>query len=265
MTDIHLDHASEERRTQLFQEAKETGADAVILTGDVTNGTKLEGDLRRMAKDIGLPIYFVLGNHDFYGISVGVGQEIAAKVSTEIKGLTYLSRELDPILLSEETALVGHDGWCDGRIGTLGTLLLNDEIAILDLAALPQSLRIVRCQELAEDAVNHMERQLRLALDQRRRVIVATHVPPFQEASWFFDKDTGQTRISDREFLPYFTCKKMGDLFLKEMRGRPDQEMLVLCGHSHGEGSAEILPNLKVLTGGAEYKKPRVQEGLIEA
>ena len=35
--------------------------------------------------------------------------------------------------------------------------------------------------------------------------------------------------------------------------------MTVLCGHTHGEGQAQILPNLKVLTGGAKYGEPRVQ------
>ncbi len=46
------------------------------------------------------------------------------------------------------------------------------------------------------------------------------------------------------------------------MEAHPDREMTVLCGHTHGEGEAQILPNLKVLTGGAEYGKPKVQRVL---
>jgi predicted MPP superfamily phosphohydrolase len=47
------------------------------------------------------------------------------------------------------------------------------------------------------------------------------------------------------------------------MEANLDKELLVLCGHTHGEGEAQILPNLKVLTAGAEYGKPRLQ-GVIE-
>jgi Icc protein len=36
----------------------------------------------------------------------------------------------------------------------------------------------------------------------------------------------------------------------------------VFCGHTHGEGTAHILPNLVVHTGGADYGKPVVQKVL---
>ncbi len=35
-----------------------------------------------------------------------------------------------------------------------------------------------------------------------------------------------------------------------------------MCGHTHGEGEAQILPNLKVLTGGATYGEPTLQRVL---
>ena len=38
--------------------------------------------------------------------------------------------------------------------------------------------------------------------------------------------------------------------------------MTVLCGHTHGSGEAQILPNLRVLTGGAVCGKPWVQRVL---
>ncbi|HTN89531.1 MAG TPA: hypothetical protein VL242_37900 [Sorangium sp.] len=40
---------------------------------------------------------------------------------------------------------------------------------------------------------------------------------------------------------------------------RPERRIEVLCGHTHGAGVAEILPNLLVRTGGAEYGEPAVQ------
>jgi Icc protein len=34
----------------------------------------------------------------------------------------------------------------------------------------------------------------------------------------------------------------------------------VLCGHTHGGGEAEIPPKLRVLTGGAKYGNPAIQQ-----
>jgi hypothetical protein len=87
---------------------------------------------------------------------------------------------------------------------------------------------------------------------------VLTHVPPFREACWY------EGRISDDNWLPYFTCKAMGDVLTRVMRERPQKRMTVLCGHTHGAGEADILPNLHVRTGGAEYGRPEPQLPLIE-
>ena len=43
------------------------------------------------------------------------------------------------------------------------------------------------------------------------------------------------------------------------MLGHPDKQMTVLCGHTHGGGFAQILPNLSVRTGAADYELPRIQ------
>ena len=43
-------------------------------------------------------------------------------------------------------------------------------------------------------------------------------------------------------------------------RGRTQgAQMLVLCGHTHGGGEFQVRENLRVLTGAAEYGKPRVE------
>jgi Icc protein len=43
------------------------------------------------------------------------------------------------------------------------------------------------------------------------------------------------------------------------MSRHPDRKLTVLCGHTHGEGEWQMLDNLRVLTGGAEYGHPAVQ------
>jgi hypothetical protein len=81
-------------------------------------------------------------------------------------------------------------------------------------------------------------------------------VPPFREACWY------QGRISDDDWLPHFTCQAAAEVLVETMRNAPDRRMIVLCGHTHGAGEAQILPNLRVLTGGAVYGRPRIDRVL---
>ena len=54
----------------------------------------------------------------------------------------------------------------------------------------------------------------------------------------------------------------MGDVLEDVMRRHPDVEMTVFCGHTHGAGECQVLPNLRVVTGGAEYGFPQIQQVL---
>jgi hypothetical protein len=47
------------------------------------------------------------------------------------------------------------------------------------------------------------------------------------------------------------------------MKKHLGKQMTVICGHTHGAGEAQILPNLRVLTGGAEYGNP-VKQRVLE-
>ncbi len=77
--------------------------------------------------------------------------------------------------------------------------------------------------------------------------------PPFRETCWH------EGRISDDDWLPYFTCQAVGEALLEAMRARDDRKITVLCGHTHGAGYAELLPNLRVFTAGADDGRPRLE------
>jgi predicted MPP superfamily phosphohydrolase len=59
--------------------------------------------------------------------------------------------------------------------------------------------------------------------------------------------------------LPFFVCKAVGDVLLEAARSHPGYQILVLCGHTHGGGEVQLLENLRVVTGPAEYGKPKIQ------
>ena len=84
--------------------------------------------------------------------------------------------------------------------------------------------------------------------------VVLTHVPPFREAAWY------EGRPSDSQWLPFFSCKAVGDVLLEAIQDLPCKRMTVLCGHIHGGGRSAILPNLATWTGPARYGRPAIQE-----
>jgi predicted phosphodiesterase len=159
VTDIHLNFLKGRQIQESCRTVKEQRPDAVLIGGDNAEAPTLSAYLTTLENELPCPIYCVLGNHDFYRGSI-------RGVRTEVEAPTRRSRRLvwlpsaGVVPLTETAALIGHDGWADGRLG---------------------------------------------------------------------DFDCSTVML---------------------------QKLTVLCGHTHGAGVAQILPNLVVKTGGATYADP---------
>lgn len=255
LTDIHLNFLSPEQLEDFCAELRDSEADALLITGDISEAPTLQFHLDAVAEAVERPVYFVLGNHDFYKGSVREVRDALAERRGQSPWLRYLS-QADCVPLTENWALVGHDGWADGRFGNYrdSPVMLNDYVLIRELAWLSLEDRLTRIQALAGEAAGYLGAALAEALDRHPRVLVATHVPPFREACWY------QGQISNDDYLPHFSSKASGDALMEALEPRPEKEALVLCGHTHGAGWTQPLPNLQVRTGGAEYTRPAIQE-----
>ena len=106
---------------------------------------------------------------------------------------------------------------------------------------------------LGDEAAEHFQRVLPEAAAVAKHLVVLTHPPPFREACWH------EGRLSDDNWAPHFVCVAAGVALAEFMRAHPDHQMTVLCGHTHGAGAAQVLPNLTCLTGGARYGAPEMQ------
>jgi hypothetical protein len=161
--------------------------------------------------------------------------------------------------LTANTALIGHDSWADGRLGhgVNSQVQLNDYVLIDELTGLSVKERFKKLNALGDEAAEHFQSLLPVGLKQYRHMLLLTHVPPFKNACWH------KGRISNDEFLPHFTCQAVGDVLADIMKAHPESNLTVLCGHTHGRGEADILPNLHVKTGGAEYGQPKLQEMIV--
>jgi len=253
-TDIHLDFLEDPEIEAFYHGILRAEPDAVLLSGDISVAPLLESHLRAIAARLRRPIYFVLGNHDYYGGSIAAVREQVVRLCRSSDWLHWLSAE-GVIRLTARTALVGHDGWGDGRLGAgmRSRVLMTDFLAIEDFVSLKTKALFARLGALGDEAAAHFRQVLPEALDHFPRVLLLTHVPPFREACWH------EGRISDDDFLAHFTCKAVGDVLREAMEARPDRDLTVLCGHTHGQGYVEILPNLRVRTGGAVYGQPTLQ------
>lgn len=253
LTDLHLDFLSEPELEAFLVRVKNRGADALLVGGDVSHAIRLRTDLLRLHKTTGKPVYFVLGNHDYYGSSIRWVNAEVLDVCATCPDLHWLS-DSGVVELSPVAGLIGDGGWGDLRLGDVDrAVALNDEYHIDELKVAGRELLRERLQALAGQSASHIRRVLAEAVARYEEVILLTHVPPFREACWH------DGVISGDEWLPRFTCAAVGDAVREIMADHPDRRLTVYCGHSHGDGYAEIDGNIFVWTGGAEYGAPKVQ------
>jgi 3',5'-cyclic AMP phosphodiesterase CpdA len=256
LTDIHLNFLRTWQLDDFFATLESPDIDTLLISGDIGEATDVIHFLNRF-EDLEKPAYFVLGNHDFYHGSIKNVRVKVEQKAFESKWLTYLTACESVIELSPSVGLIGHDSWADGRCGDYekSDVTLNDYVLIQEFVreGFGKDNRLRVLNELGDAAAQFIEVMLPKALAQYEHIFIVTHVPPFREATWH----AGQ--ISGDDFLPHFSCKVVGEILVEVMRDYPQHQLTVLCGHTHGEGRAQILDNLVVLTGGAEYGLPEIK------
>jgi 3',5'-cyclic-AMP phosphodiesterase len=256
ITDPHLEFLDEDALDNYLARITKSRAECFLLTGDIGIAPILADILHLLSKaSTNRPVYFVLGNHDFYEGSIAEVWKVARRAISSHPNLHWLSESL-PIRIASNTALIGHDGWGDARLGNwqTTTVRLNDFDYIRELKGLSRTELVDTLRALGDDAAHHLESVLPKALEIADDIIVLTHVPPFAEAAWY------RGNSSDPDYLPYFSCKATGDVLRRTMENAPTKRMIVLCGHTHGGGICTILPNLTVRTGAAQYGKPTIRK-----
>lgn len=256
LTDVHLNFLGREFEGEFFSLVRAENPDAVLLTGDIGEAGSVLTWLERLDDELQLPIYFVLGNHDFYGGSILTVRSAVTALAKERPNLKYLTAIEEPIELAPSVGLIGDDGWADARLGKYekSYVMMNDYRLIAELAKLTKEARWPKLKELGDAAATHVKRVLPAALEKYPQVILATHVPPLREACWH------EGQISDDEWLPHFTCKAVGDAILEIMRSAPKRQLTVYCGHTHSPGICQPLPNVTIFTGSAKYGVPQMQK-----
>lgn len=261
-TDIHLDFLGDDsqRLIQFAESLITQSPTGIFLTGDLSMAKSLVYHLSAIEKVVQRPIYFVLGNHDYYASSIEQVRKAMRELTNASPFLRYMPT-MPYYALTPQTAVIGHDGWYDGYHGdaVASTFIMNDWRAIKEFADVNGSRAtiITQARKLAHEGVTHVHNAIKQAVRYHKNLIILTHFPPFRESHIYNGK------IGDDNAQPWFTSKMMGDMLLDASKSFPGHTFTVLAGHTHGKYTGKIRDNLIVNVGGAEYYQPQLQ-GIVE-
>lgn len=277
-TDIHLDHLlelvplangmydgtrrqSETKVKNFCDKVLARRPDSVLITGDISEAPTIEAHLEALERNIpGVPIFFVLGNHDFYHGSIVEVRERLRRFDGTNGRLTWLNTQ-GAVSLTENTALVGHDGWYDGGYSDWfsSRLVMNEYHIVKEFRFKHPNIVFETMQQLASQCADHIDQHVHEAAKNHKNVLFGTHVPAFRNNSRAPDK-----RLSDPQWLPNMSSKKAGDALLRAARAFPDVSFTCLSGHTHTAWEGQYLPNLRELTGTSDYGHPAMSIRVIE-
>jgi predicted phosphohydrolase len=260
LTDIHLDYVNVETQKKLLNEivikaGLYKGRTNVLITGDIGNSNCTRDYMlnwKEVLDQFNIGLYFVLGNHDYYGSSVIKERDLMRNSLLKSNWLPSAG----VVKLTEEVALVGHDGWYDGGYANW----FQSQFYIPDYTqTFEMNYIALWSKEQVFDTMNVLAREAAAyvfdtsvqAINNGHKVIyIATHVPPFRENTVY------RGLISDDNALPHFSSKHMGDTLLKLSSTFKDVKFTVMCGHSHGDAKHIVPPNMICHTAQARNGHP---------
>jgi len=235
-------------------------SDALVITGDISRSEQMRHNLEQVRQFYRKPIYFVMGNHDFWGSSFEQMESVADRMTGTA---TYLRRRV--IALTVDCALVGVDGWYDGRFGKpfQSNFEMNDWTEIMSLRKhydyfqwnhgdREYFLDVLRLR--ADRDAADLLYSLSAAIEQGfSSVIVATHIPPFDEVA------VHEGRPQHDYARPWYVSKATGDVLDSVAEENPQVNFTVLCGHTHSRNSIIRAPNMIAKAAQSNYGFPEVE------
>lgn len=250
-SDIHLNFLLPSDRQRFYDKLAGTGP--VIITGDIAESHDVLDMLAEMQDVVRRPIYFVAGNHDYYGSSI-------RKMRAKFKRCTvahYLP--VKPVKLDAQTILIGADGWGDGRNGDFGNscLTMSDWLYIDELKKAYRTSRaelLTALQKIADADAERIGKTVIKALKDKaiKKIIIASHVPPLAEACL----NAGKKSTPDG--LCFFSSQIFEKVIVPIAENNPDIDFLWLSGHTHSKTSVQKRDNLLVQVAPSEYYFPQI-------
>lgn len=254
ISDLHLDQAGDFSRWSFLSQLSLSEAEGFVLTGDIAHSGQLEVRLRELAQAVApRPMFFVLGNHDYYFSSMPKVTKIVASVCARERNLVHLGNG-EIVLLGRSSALIGHQGWADGRSGWGDRTVVKspDHEWIDDFRTVSNSARFGAMARLSDESAAYFRRLLPYCLRRFEAVLAATHVPPFLQAAIHAGSPCGPTH------QPHFCNLALGRALWNLATGFSGR-LKVLCGHTHSGASIDFA-GIEVRAAHAVRGCPEIQK-----
>lgn len=249
-------------------------ADGLILSGDISVASKLVSQLGTLEQAVKKPIYFTLGNHDFWGTSYENVDKVMKDLTLMSPFLKYLPAS-EYLQLGTSTCVIGANTWYDAIIGRPNDsmfimrdwLEMKDYINALEGDVIKSSImtheqkrKIIEVsRNLSRNAVDKIVSGIKAA--KRNNIInmiIVSHIPPYRDVCMYNNK------LSDELHLPWYTSKLLGDALSTAAAQLPECNFTVLCGHTHSYAEKRMEKNLLVIAGQGDYDSIAVS-GIIRA
>lgn len=245
MTDIHADKKSEADVLQIIEQINEASPSYICITGDIAEHKHTVDFLNLLKSKIARPIFFVLGNHDYYQTAIEDFSSYIASLYAQTN-LFYLP-SYDAIALNDTTGIIGIDNWYNlsDHDFAQAEIRAQDFDQIIDVKGLKSNELISFFEQKYRENLKQLEKKLSLTLQTYDQIYVLMHVPPFHPTN-FFDKETLQSA-----WRYYWSCDPIGKFLVEFMKGYPEKSIIILSGHTHVKGKHQPAPNIKAYVGDA--------------
>ena len=239
-SDTHLDQVLPWVLLKFIAHVIKERPKGIFLTGDISNGKLTPWHLKILATFISCPIYFVLGNHDYYLSSIDKVHDKIRKLCKRYPNLIWIT-EAGIIPINDETAIIGNEGWYDAANGKPGYLKLTIDWWMTKnfrkLPSMRHRMRVWRemSQRSVDDIVAKLEYAIKLGY---KNIYILTHFPPWKEATMHIGT------LLEGFWLPYNVNLRLGQALEDVMKRHEDRYITVLSGHTHDKFEIRITSNI---------------------
>lgn len=173
ITDTHFNRYSN-RDIDSFAHSLRGTCDGVVISGDISEGASFFKDLLNFQRGCGLPIYFVLGNHDFWGHSILERRREVHEFTKRHRYFNYLT--LSDVFLINGVSLTGHDGIYAPIDECVDYSTCNDFSHIKDLIGRNRIKNLVSLNDIYK---GEYIKKLEEAGRKSDTIMFFTHMPPY--------------------------------------------------------------------------------------
>ena len=234
LSDVHADLLQSDLLADV-EVLRREGPEGILITGDIWNAEHLDEHLMVLST-VGCPIFFVLGNHDFWNGSLAGVTALVHSACSKKSNLVFLDQS-GVVQLGGGTVLIGVQGWGDGQagLGKKSPVTSRDRQLIQEFADKPREKYFELLREMGRASAFCFSKMAGPALENSQHLILATHVPPFAASA-----------LREPEYLPYYVNMALGEEILRIAGQFPRKRISVYCGHTHRKYTYRPLPNVTV-------------------